>query len=272
MDNVPTTTTPPSTPSLRRTAAHLDADPALFTPSKRMRSMYAALSSMSSGSILLSKAPITSNTTIAPPLIEDLPPLKQPDWSLATRRPVNVSHERLEQENEILRTHLKYAATVNQAQAGIIEGAHATMVIQNLHLRKLNGALYGREKRREPTRTLVIDSSRGQVFSSAEVLEGLRLQEEAKRVKAAAKQARASNRTAKKDAMAKLEAEWVKIKEKHVENLAEWERTCERLQSEGVLRKNMPPKPKRQLKPTLPDDHGAVGDDDDEEEEEDEGD
>ncbi|KAF5319127.1 hypothetical protein D9611_014093 [Ephemerocybe angulata] len=270
-DNIPETMTSPSTPSLRRTAAHLDADPTLYTPSKRMRSMYAALASTSSGSILLSKAKITSSTPILDPMIEDLPPLEQPDWSLARTVTANMSYEQLVHENERLRTHLTHAAKLHHAQEGIIEGAHATMVIQNLHLQKLNGALYGKEKQREGSgRRLVIDSSKGQVFSSDEVLEGLRLQEEEKKAKEAAKLARADTRAAKKDAKAKLEAEWVEIKRKHAEMVAEWELTCTKLQAEGVPKKNHPRKLTRPRKPTLPDDYAAAGDDDDDEDDEEE--
>ncbi|KAJ2930114.1 hypothetical protein H1R20_g6971, partial [Candolleomyces eurysporus] len=166
-------TTQPSTPSLRRPALSLDADPLLYTPTKRMRMMYAALSSTSSGSILVSKVKITSETRIAAPVLEAMPTLPQPDWTLANGSPSRKTYQQLLQENEELRAHLQRASALHRAQEGIIEGAHTSMVIQNLHFSKLNSALHGKEKPQEASRTFHIDSSKGSVFSSDMVLEGL---------------------------------------------------------------------------------------------------
>ncbi|PPQ88047.1 hypothetical protein CVT26_000593, partial [Gymnopilus dilepis] len=70
--------------SSRRRIRDENIDPALYTPSKRIRSLYSALSSTKSGSFLLSKDPISSSTPVFSPVLE-LPPssIPQPNWDLA---------------------------------------------------------------------------------------------------------------------------------------------------------------------------------------------
>ncbi|CAK5274064.1 unnamed protein product [Mycena citricolor] len=62
-----------------------NGSPTLWTPSKKMRSLYAHLGASSSGSLLLSTPKITSRTNpISEPVIESMPrSLLAPDWSLA---------------------------------------------------------------------------------------------------------------------------------------------------------------------------------------------
>jgi hypothetical protein len=59
-------------------------DPSLDpeTPSKKMCIMYGALTSTSTGSLLLSKAHLTSSYSIRSPVLETLLELLQPDWSV----------------------------------------------------------------------------------------------------------------------------------------------------------------------------------------------
>ncbi|TFK37052.1 hypothetical protein BDQ12DRAFT_608594, partial [Crucibulum laeve] len=88
----PISTTPPSTPSLQRSASCLEADPALFTPSKCIQTLYAAILSTSSGSCLVAKAKLTSATPITAPVLKTLPPLPQSDWSLAKQTPAHQTN------------------------------------------------------------------------------------------------------------------------------------------------------------------------------------
>ncbi|TFK39562.1 hypothetical protein BDQ12DRAFT_604088 [Crucibulum laeve] len=232
-----------STPSCQRSALCLEADPALFTPSKCIWTLYAAISSTSSGSCLIAKAKLTSATQVTAPVLKALPPLPQPDWSLAKQISAHQTNQELQCENERLHVHLEQASVINWAQESIIEGAHATLVIQNLHLLKLNSALHGKEKERGPNHTLVIDLSKSQVFSSAAVLEGLWAQEERKKAEEAQKKAKADVRAAKKEVQVKLDAEWVRIKADHKNNITEWKLTCANLQKDGIPKKNFPKAP-----------------------------
>ena len=147
------------------------------------------------------------------------------------------------------------------------------MITQNLHLRKLNGALYGKEEERGSNRTLVIDQSKGQVYSSDSIRKGISEQQQRKEAAAAEKRSKANARAEKKEALAKLEAEWTDIKLKHEEAVKNWKSTCERLCSEGVPKKNLLKGPVRPRKPKLPVSFDAVVDEGNiEDEEEDEND
>ena len=240
------------TPSRQKRGPEID--PALYTPSKRMRILYTALSSTSSGSFLVSKTPLTSSTPIAAPVLEAIPPLPLPDWSLAYEDPATTpkTYRVLLKENKLLKTHLQRAHTLSCAQDSIIEGSSTTMVVQNMHLCKLNGALYGQEAEKTSKRTFVINSSKGQVYSDDTIREGLFVQEERKKALAAEKRSKADGRAAKKEAQVKLEEEWKRIKIIHEEATRIWKADCDRLASEGVPKKNWPKGPIRPRKPKLP--------------------
>ncbi|KAJ3499646.1 hypothetical protein NMY22_g19492 [Coprinellus aureogranulatus] len=258
------TTTPPYTPSLCRSYPEIDPD--LYTPSKRIRALNTGLASTSSGSFLVSSDKLTSSTPVIPPVLEAVPSLPQPDWSLS-RKSSNVSTVRdLQRENETLRAQRKRAETIDRVKDGIIEGCHATMVIQNCHLMKQNGALYAREARKTSNRTSTLDTSKGQVYSTEEVLADLRAQRVRKKQEAARKQAGRDLRAAKKAALARLEEEWTRLKDEHQKKLDEWKLTCEQLKADKIPRKDWPKAPTRPRKPTLPEDFVAVDNGNDDEE------
>ncbi|KAG6809803.1 hypothetical protein H0H92_014685 [Tricholoma furcatifolium] len=184
--------TEPQTPSLKR-VSDKNIDPSLFTPTKRMRSLYTALCSTSSGSFLVSKAPLTSAT----PIIQ------------------TVHHK---------------------AQNMIIEGAHAQLVVQNLHLQKLNGALHKKETRKKNDRALLLDE-KAQVLSSDEFLAQLTHQVERQEEEAAQRARNAETRASKREVIAHVEEEWMRIKEAHAANVSAWETECQKLGLEGVPKK-----------------------------------
>ena len=72
---------PPATQTLRR-VRDPNIDPALYTPSKRMRMMTSALAGTASGSFLVSNNPVTSQSSIMHPVLEHVPVLPSPDWGL----------------------------------------------------------------------------------------------------------------------------------------------------------------------------------------------
>lgn len=148
----------------------------------------------------------------------------------------------------MLKESLRRAEIIIKHHEAVMEGAHASMVVQNLHLRKLNGALHGRERERESNRSLVIDSSKGQVFSSSDVFNGLKDQQEKKELAANAKQSRKEAREARKAGKARVEAEWEKAKIEYENAKAEWKRTCESLHACNVPKKEFPKPPTRRLK------------------------
>ncbi|KAF8156536.1 hypothetical protein B0H34DRAFT_644654, partial [Crassisporium funariophilum] len=216
-----------------------------------VRTLYTGLSSTSSGSFLVSKTPLTLSTPILPPVLKAVPlTLPHPDWSLGYAKPATpyTTRQNLQDENEMLQTNLWQAHTLSHAQDGVIEGSRATMVFQNLHLRKLNDALHGKKVEKASKRTLVIDASKGQVYSNDSIREGLFTQEERKKAAAAEKTLKADGRAAKREAQAKPDEEWKRIKANHEEAVKAWKTDCEKLASEGVPKKNWPKGPIRQRK------------------------
>ncbi|PPQ88339.1 hypothetical protein CVT25_012553 [Psilocybe cyanescens] len=217
--------------------------------------------------------PLTSSTPIVAPVLESLPASDDPDWSLADPDSVNgwSSCQDLENVIGMLKANLRKAHILTTSQNGIIEGSRATMVVQNLHLQKLNAALYGKETEKTSTRTLVIDSSKGQVYSGDAIQEEIHAQEERKKVKAAEKKSKAEGRAAKKEAQTKLENEWKVMKATHKKAMKLWKINCDKLSGEGVPKKHWPKAPARPKKPKLPASLEVVVDDDDgDDEEEDE--
>ena len=93
----------PSTPTRRYCEPIID--PELETPTKRMRVLYGALATTSSGSLLVSKARMTSAFSPITPVLETLPELPVPDWSLlqGLHSKGYQSHEALEKCVEELR-------------------------------------------------------------------------------------------------------------------------------------------------------------------------
>ena len=93
-----------------------------------------------------------------------------------------------------------------------------------------------------------------------------------RREKAAVKTRNADARSARKEAMAAVEKEWVRIKEQHDIDVKAWEVECQRLASEKVPKWSWPKKPVRPRKPKLPSSvEEIVEEDDDDDEEEDDG-
>ena len=137
--NTPSTepTSPSSNRSLRQPHQDLNIDPNLYTPSKRMRSLYKSLEATSSGSFLVSKTPITAQTPIIEPVLERVPDrFPQPNWNLVRANPTGYqSRETLLIENDLLRTELSNAQLHVRAQEMIIEGANAQLVVQNNRLK-----------------------------------------------------------------------------------------------------------------------------------------
>ncbi|KAG6811354.1 hypothetical protein H0H92_007819 [Tricholoma furcatifolium] len=144
----------------------------------------------------------------------------------------------LQTQNDELREHLSRAQVHHKAQNMIIEGAHAQLVVQNLHLQKLNRA-QERDKKEE------------------------QLQEE----EAAQRARNAETRASKREAIACVEEEWMRIKEAHAATyVSAWETECQKLGSEGVPKKEWPRKPTRPRKPQVSTTEQVPEEEDDEQE------
>ena len=71
-----------------------------------------------------------------------------PDWDLLDAKNTSKSKAELKAELEMLRSNLGFAQKHIQVRDGIIEGAHAQLVIQNLHQKRLHETLHTKEKKK----------------------------------------------------------------------------------------------------------------------------
>jgi len=141
----------------------------------------------------------------------------------------------------------------------MMEETNAQLLYQNLHLRRQNQALHNKEKKKNEQSLLF--NGEGKVLSSDAFTEKLRELQEARQAAAEKRTRNADTRKAKKDALAAIEEEWVKIKAAHEVPIMTWQLECQRLASEGMAKRTWPKKPVRPLKPKLPPNlHSVDGD------------
>ncbi len=269
--SIPMRPTTPESPTRRRIPGQLGAvardpciDPMLYTPSKRMRSLYAGLSLTSSGSFLVSKAKITSSTPILHPVLEAPPTLPDPDWDLLNGGSIDkawVTTKEVQKENQVLRESLVTAHLHIKSRDMMLEGAHAQLTYQNLHLEKMNYALKNKEERTKNDRALLFDGT-AQVLSSTEFENKIKEQKKKAADKEKQKEENAEKRCAARRKRDELEARWDQIKVNHEARLAEWTEECRKLADQGVPKRDWPGKPKRQLKSTLIEQDSPEDDDD----------
>jgi hypothetical protein len=243
--------TVPSTPTRQR-VRDPEIDPALYTPSKRMRLMTSALASTSSGSFLVSSSRITSQNSIPAPVLERPPQLPEPDWqngSYSDATMAGWSQSQLLEYALGMRDNLKNAQLHIKARDGIIEATQATIVVQNLFVDKQSQALHAKETKQKTQRTKLSMEGRGRHLTSDEwmekTVEAARLRDE----EAAEKLKRADMREAAKAEKEKLKQQWERIKEDHERAVERWQKRCEEMTKAGVKKKDLPKKPTRPLKP-----------------------
>jgi DDE superfamily endonuclease len=239
------------TPGPKRRMRDEDIDPSLFTPSKRMRILSTSLATTSSGSFLIQKPPIVSSQVIAPPVIEHPPPLAEPDWALlSTPADKGAGHETLESRIGALTTSLKLSRQHILARDAIIEGAHATMVVQSIYCDRLNETLNTREKKKQTDRNrLLFPDGKGRHVTSDGFRAALAELEKKKADKATEHARKQQARDQKRVAKAAAEELWKETIAAHQQEIQQWESECARLRAQGTLAKNLPKKPKRAAKP-----------------------
>jgi DDE superfamily endonuclease len=163
--NAPAT---PSTPTRRYREPTID--PELETPTKRMRILYGALATTSSGSLLVSKVRMTSAFSPITPVLETLPELPVPDWSLLQ----DLDSKRY-QSREVLETHideltqsLSDARNIIRVREVIDERKNAQLVLQHSHLGKLNQSLQTKENKTKDDRTKLFPKGHGRHLTAEE--------------------------------------------------------------------------------------------------------
>jgi len=140
-------------------------DPDLFTPSKWSGLLQNALASSSSGSFLVDKIKITSSHTIAPPVLKGTANLAQPDWSLINEKDILRTKEEMQAHIDKLTSALDLAKTLVDAQNSIIEASRVQLIIQDMHLRKLNETLQVKEKVKDDDRSKLFPQGKGRLLT-----------------------------------------------------------------------------------------------------------
>ncbi|KAJ7722617.1 hypothetical protein B0H16DRAFT_348353, partial [Mycena metata] len=248
---------PPQTPSRRRSWDEMEnIDPVLWSPSKKMRTLYAHLGSTSTGSLLLSSPKIKSyDTSIIAPVIQHVPrSIKAPDWTLLASDGAEEGYKSRNQlENEIaaLQKQLALARQNVVVRDNIIEEANATMIFQNVGLKKMKEALHQQEEKAATDRARLF-KGRAQVLSSDEFTNQVKDMNTAKKLKDAGKEAKRVARERKKELREELEKEWAQMKERHVAAVEIWSQECSELLAAKTKKKDLPPKPKLGKKPQIP--------------------
>ena len=184
----------PVTPSCHPPPPHdPNIDPSLGpeTPSKRLHFMYGGLASTSTGSLLLSKTHLTSSYPIHPPVLNALPELPQPDWSLLEGWPSSSYESRGSLESKIgsLTMQLERSRDIIHAQEQMDESKNAQLVIQHTQLQKLKQTIVAKEeKEKEKERcTMVFKKGLGWHLTDPELIQTITNQEQEKEAEVQAK-------------------------------------------------------------------------------------
>jgi hypothetical protein len=184
-------------------------DPVLLSPSKKMRTLYMHLGTTSTGSLLCSPKIKSYDTPILPPVIQAVPStIPMPNWSLSTPGIGSTSYKtrgQLEIEIADLQKNLVLAHQGMTVCDQIIEQANATMVFQNLGLKKINEAFHEEEK--ATTDRAKLFKGKAQCLSSDEFHTAVVEVEETRKAKVAGQETRKVERERKKALREELEKE-----------------------------------------------------------------
>ncbi|KAF8177506.1 hypothetical protein K438DRAFT_1939026, partial [Mycena galopus ATCC 62051] len=155
----------------------------------------------------------------------------------------------LEAELAELRKQLALAHQNVTVWDNILKEANATMVFQNVGLKKMKEALHQQKAATDYARLF---KGKTQVLSSDEFTNQVKEMNAAKRVKDAGKEAKKVARQRRKKLREELEKEWAQMKEQHVAEVEAWSKTCTELLAAKTKKKDLPPKPKLDKKPQIP--------------------
>ncbi|KIJ41333.1 hypothetical protein M422DRAFT_48615 [Sphaerobolus stellatus SS14] len=219
-----------------------------------VRILISRLSSTSSGSFLVSESPLRSHIPIQVPILESSASLPASTFTINREIP-NVAEYTKEQLAAIitgLASQLTDVQVLLLARDGQITRLQAQLIIQNMHLLKLNKTLQMKEKGKDPDAHLqLFPGGFGCVLTNDDFIA---LQEEVKARKVA-KEAQKRQKKAKKEnkqvLLAEQKHQWELICKHHEEATTAYKEECVRFKAHGVKRSGWPKAPKCQRKPTL---------------------
>ena len=234
----------PSTPQVQ-TRQHT-IDPDMFTPSKRMRALDTSLEE-SSASFLVSDVWLDGTEDIASPMVERPPPVPEPDWQLCRIAMIGLEDASREKLVEVIHKFVDNMLLAKKhvfALRGINEGIQAQLLIQYKYGKKLQQALY--QKNKEPSRdnTRLLDDGKGKVLTDPAIVEILRKKKEEQEEWERVLQIRRSRQKDRKEEEEEEEKVWRREKQHHQCAVAAWTKEDARLKANGVPKKQRPAKPK----------------------------
>ena len=234
-------------------------DPALYTPSKRKRALYASLASTRSGTYLVSDEKWQSSFPIPQPVFEQPMNVVEPDWSLISKKSSSQvdSKEDLITRNQQLEQALEAARHQSKAKDFVLESNTAQLVVQNMVLTKMKSALNEKEKEPQADRTILYPKGLGRVMTAPTFREEARRDDKRRRQKGVDAAECRVRRTEAQARRAELDRRWEAIGQEHELRVKEWEGECERLRIDGCLKKDLPKKPKKPRKPKISRGEGA---------------
>lgn len=209
------------------------------------------LTSTGTGSILVSDTRISAEQfaeLTRSPRFERLPQLTELNWALLACTPPRAS---LSAAREFGMSAIKSLAVASEHiryLQGMLKTSNATLVIQNLAMRKAARALRKKEGGKIKSRSF-FPQGLGRILTTPD-FETILLDNETERTtKANEKAAKKAARAASKQQNVDLARQWEEIKAAHNTAIAVWEETCSKLKQQGVRAKDLPRKPKRAPKP-----------------------
>ncbi|KIJ40081.1 hypothetical protein M422DRAFT_147733, partial [Sphaerobolus stellatus SS14] len=223
-----------------------------FTPTKAIRILITKLSTTASGAFLISNSPLKSTIPIQAPIIEQPPDLPLPNWN-AAKVAVNPAEFTKEQLACII---LELASEPTSAQVylltcdGTISQLQAQLIIQNMHLVKMNKALQMKEKVKEADVHLqLFPGGFGRVLTDNDFIT---LQEDAmgrKAAKDSQKRRKKVARENKQAILAEQKRQWGIIRQSNEAASAAYKVECATLKALGKKKRDWPKAPTCQKKP-----------------------
>jgi hypothetical protein len=240
--------TPPGTPPTPTRRRRDEFESLDYTPSKRMRLMSANLA-QTNASYLISRTSITSADLPFEPVLEAAPPLPEPGWSLVDA--ATEGHQsRGEMEARIteLTQSLRQAQDHIKARNLIIEGAHAQLVVQDMHLHAQNRVIEAREKKKKDDRTMLFPHGHGRCLTGDEFTGAMVAQAASRAEEAEKRRKRVEERAEKRSKTDLVNARWKEVTDEWNLRKVQHVEECERLLAGGARRCDLPKAPTRALK------------------------
>jgi hypothetical protein len=217
------------------------------------------LLSTKSGSFLVLSARANYKNKINSPVLEAAKDLPKINWDLVDKFEEPKTFEQSKKLNHELVDNLAKSRDEICTGNKIIEGAQAQLIIQHLHLQNINKALHEKENAATGDRTRVYAGGKGRLLTCPKFVESLELAATQKKQEEERRRLERQWKNEKKQAQLNLERRWSEMKATHEQEVERWEAECAVLLDQGLRKRDLPARPTKPRKPTLPVEDGFAG-------------